>query len=324
MSILLDGNYFARKYFHGSQDKTFTQQENLDNFRHLFLYNIINVKRIFSKEYGELIIAKDFGTWRKDILKSYKAKRDEKNKDDSILEFFQVYEEMINLIKDNTNIKVISKEKTEADDIIYILSKLPGKHMVYSSDKDLVQCKNDNVAVFDFNNKRFIEKSNESISNFKLEHIIQGDTSDNISNIAWNADYQPKFAKWMLDNNNIEMSQAVLLKMIKEDSEFFNDYLVETKSKPFKSIRMGEKTAIKIVAEGNLDALLESNPIIKRNFKINQFLIDMDFIPKSIVDSILKINKDYKYKIENINELHKYCDLYNLNLVRERLSWISH
>lgn len=318
--ILIDGNYFARTFFYSAKIKSKNLEDALGNFMHLFLYNIQNAKQRFSNRFGEVVIAKDSGSWRKEILESYKSNREEKNKDPEVLEFFKVYDVLISFLKDYTNTKVIKLANIEADDIIYTLSKLPGNHLVYSGDKDLVQCLKDNVKVYDFNKSRFVEKDKEMVLRFKLEHIISGDSSDNIPNIAWNSECSKLFSDWMYTKYGIEMSEAIHFKMIKENSPFFDDFKKETGKKPFKQVRMGEKTAKEIVAEGKLKTLLNTNPIIKRNFILNQMLIDLDFIPEPIINSILNEFHNYPRKLViDFNYIYRFLDVNKLGKIRERI-----
>jgi len=318
--VLIDGNYFARRFFHSAHAKNEKLEDSLKMFRHLFLYNLINLKVRFAGKYGQLVIAKDWSSWRKEVLPSYKGNRKEKNKDPEILEFFKVYEDLASFLMDNTNIKVLSSINVEADDIIYVLSKTPGKHLVYSSDKDLIQCLNDDVDVFDFNNDRFIQKSKDVVAKFMVHHILIGDNTDNIPNITWNSNYTKEFEKWIKNKYNIDMSIKILYKFIREESLFFEEYREETKLKPFKGIRMGKKTADKLIEADGVNELINSNPIIKRNYKINEFLIDMSNIPEPIKETILNLFYNYKIKIPNFNMLYRYCDLHDLSKVKERIN----
>lgn len=316
--ILVDGNYFARRFYHlvSSQKDV----DYLDLFRHMFLDNIINIKAKYSAKYGEIVIAKDNSSWRYDVFEKYKISRKEKNKDQLIIDFYKVYDELLLLLKECTNNKVITNTKTEADDIIKILSKKPGKHLAYSGDKDIFQCINENVDYYNFNEKTIIKMDKERIEYELLIHILLGDKSDDIPNIVWNSETTKDFNNWILKKYNIVMSEKVLYKMIVENSKLFDEYIESENEKPFKNIQFGIKTVEKKISSGNLATYINSNPIIKRNFRINQSLIDLNFIPLEIENEVFKVFDDYEYKLPNINKLFQYCDIHKLTKVKERIN----
>lgn len=322
--ILIDGNYFARKFFHMAKIELKNKHMSaIDFFRHQFLINIINIKNKFSQTYGDVVIGKDYKSWRSEFYKEYKESRKEKNAEPEALEFYNIFEELCNLLIEATNTKVIKVLNAEADDILYTLSRLPGKHLAYSGDKDIGQCANENVDFYNFNDKRIVEATSERIKLNLIEHILMGDNSDDIKNVGWNAGSTKEFDKWIKNKYNITMSINVLYKLISEESTILEEYKEETNLSPFKKIRMGKETVPKYSNDENLKFLLNSNPIIKRNYLLNSFLIDMSKIPDCIKEDIINSYNNYPKKIPNYSLLYQYCDAYKLNQVKEKIRYLA-
>lgn len=167
-------------------------QEGL--LRHMILNSIRLNKRKF-QEYGELVIAcDDKNFWRKKIFPYYKAAR-KKQRNESELDWSRLFE-MLNKIRDELKeffpYVVLQVESAEADDIIASLCKKNGvelmnggteKILILSGDKDFVQLqKYANVDQYNPVLKKWVR--NKDPHKFIKEHIIKGDRSDGIPNIA--------------------------------------------------------------------------------------------------------------------------------------------
>lgn len=160
---------------------------------------ILNSIRMYNKkyrsEYGQLVIACDSSTWRRDYFPEYKYKRREARAEDQADEskldwdtVFRILNTVLEEIRDNLPYKVLKVDKAEADDIIGTLVELTqefGKHepvMIISSDKDFVQLqKYPNVSQFSPMLKKEMKEKNPR--NFLLEHIFKGDSGDGVPNI---------------------------------------------------------------------------------------------------------------------------------------------
>lgn len=316
--LLIDGNYFARRFFHIAKIDGEDVAPNM--FRYLFLENLVRVKRKF-KTYGRVVICVDWSSWRYEYYKDYKNKRKEKNKSDDMLEFYNIYNELLDLIKRNTNIVVLSVKKVEADDSIYLLSKIKGEeHIVYSGDKDLAQTISDNVKFYDFNLKDFLIYDKERLEYNMLYHILKGDISDDIPNILDKTETTKEFDNWLSKKHNITNSETILYKLVIEDSSLFIEYEEETNLKAFKRRQFGEKTINKKIDDGSIQNFINSNRLIKRNFIRNQKLIDMQYIPENIAINILKeFEIAKKPKLSNLQNIFNYCDEYNLDKLKNQL-----
>ncbi|NCP97743.1 hypothetical protein GW796_05815 [archaeon] len=75
--------------------------------------------------------------------------------------------------------------------------------------------------------------------------------------------------------------------------------------------RLGEKTAIKILSE--LDDLLSTDPLMKKHWDFNQNLVDFDYIPLEIYNSIIEEfnNQSFSY-----NGMKLMSDFVKFNLVK--------
>jgi hypothetical protein len=165
-----------------------------DLLRHMILNTIRSVRTKF-KSHGEIIIACDMGSWRKDVYPYYKANR-KKAKDASALDWkkiFEIFTQMRNDLKVNFPYRVIEVQNAEADDIIATLVKHFGNDLplassnqedilIMSPDKDFAQLHRfSNVKQYDPIRKKWIEHPDPE--QFLKEQIIKGDSVDGVPNI---------------------------------------------------------------------------------------------------------------------------------------------
>ena len=167
--------------------------QKLDIQEELIRHMILNTLRMYNKKfrdkYGQMVIACDSSSWRKEYYPQYKYKR-KASREESSMDWGQVFD-IINTVKteisENLPYKVIQVQSAEADDIIGALcmeSQEFGKNepiMIVSADKDFIQLhKYDNVRQFSPMTKKFIE--NENPRRYLFEHICKGDSGDGIPN----------------------------------------------------------------------------------------------------------------------------------------------
>jgi hypothetical protein len=147
-----------------------------------------NVK--FRKEYGQMVIACDSRSWRRDVFPQYKHGRS-KGRDESTLDWGKIFDLLsmyLEEFKANLPYKIIRINGAEADDIIGALaieSQEFGKGepvMIISSDKDFGQLqKFNNVKQFSPYLKKQIKIDNPRT--FLAEHLFKGDSGDGVPNI---------------------------------------------------------------------------------------------------------------------------------------------
>jgi len=282
-----------------SQDRPEEIEESL--IRHMILNTLRRYNTKFRDEYGELVIACDSSSWRKEVFSNYKAKRKTARKE-SDLDWNRLFT-LINTVRDElhefTHYPVIYSDRAEADDIIATLTESTqefGKHepvMIVSSDKDFLQLQRySNVKQFSPMKKSFAKVEDPHF--YKFEHVCRGDVSDGVPNILSGDEtfvdgsrQKPMRAKKITEWYDTCLSNS------HNDSD-----LVESKLR--KS--MGEDTY--------------------RNYCRNKTVIDLDYIPKDIVESIQN-NYDSQIKTKEIHKsgflnylIEKRCNLL-INSVRD-------
>lgn len=162
-----------------------------DLVRHMILNTIRSIRKKFSDEYGELVIAcDDTNYWRKQLFPYYKASR-KKARQKSPLDWNHIFQ-VLNMIRDELKeyfpYRVIQIESAEADDIIATLVQdenekviNSNKILILSGDKDFIQLhKYENIKQYDPTRKKYI--SHKSPELYIKEHILRGDAGDGIPN----------------------------------------------------------------------------------------------------------------------------------------------
>ena len=234
----------------------FTQK--MDVSEHLVRHMILNSLRMYNlkhrKEYGQMVIACDGGSWRKQIYPQYKAHR-KANRDDSGLdwtEFFRILTLVRNEIAENFPYKVIHINNIEADDVIGTLTEKTqnfGQHepvMIISSDKDFIQLQQySNVKQFSPMTKSFIKEKDPV--KYLFDHTVRGDSGDGIPNI------------------------------LSPDNTFVD----KIRQKPVSAKKVEEWYA----SRSSLDTVM--NQETYRNFQRNTALIDLSKVPQDKKDSII-------------------------------------
>jgi len=206
------------------------------------------------KEYGQMVIACDGGSWRKQIYPQYKAHR-KANRDDSGLdwtEFFRILTLVRNEIAENFPYKVVHINNIEADDIIGTLTEKTqnfGQHepvMIISSDKDFIQLQQySNVKQFSPMIKSFIKEKDPV--KYLFDHTVRGDSGDGIPNI------------------------------LSPDNTFVD----KIRQKPVSA----KKVDAWYASRSSLDTVM--NQETYRNFQRNTALIDLSKVPQDKKDSII-------------------------------------
>ena len=158
-----------------------------DLIRHMILNSLRSIHNKFKKDYGDMVIAYDSGSWRKDVFPYYKAGR-RKSRDKSIIDWGKLFTHLNQLkeeLKEALPYKIIAVSRCEADDIIGCLVRLIGSHekvMIVSGDRDFIQLHNKNVQQYDPVQKKRV-KDRLSPADFLYEHILRGCTGDGVPNV---------------------------------------------------------------------------------------------------------------------------------------------
>jgi hypothetical protein len=169
--------------------------------RHVTLSTIKSYKKKYGKEYGDIVICCDGRKyWRRDFFPHYKAGR-KKAREASDLDWgliFDTLSEMRDDLAKHFPYKVMHIERCEADDIIAALTKYAQENelvqeglveesqkiLILSSDKDFKQLQlYPNVKQWSPMQKKYVTATQREIIEYKIEHIVKGDSGDGIPNI---------------------------------------------------------------------------------------------------------------------------------------------
>ena len=158
--------------------------------RHMILNSLRMHNQKNREEFGQMVIACDSSSWRKEIFPEYKAAR-KKSREKSKLDwnnFFTMVNTVRDEIKENFPYPVVTVDRAEADDIIGILvSELQefGRHeeiLIVSGDKDFLQLQQfSNVKQYSPVQRKFLECDDPH--RYLFEHICKGDASDGVPNV---------------------------------------------------------------------------------------------------------------------------------------------
>ena len=239
----------------------------------------------FKDKYGELVVCADHPiVWRKAFFPHYKARRAGKRSKDPLDDFNRIADvsnEFLNILKTKSPYKVIQTNHAEGDDVVSILSRQPGKHVVISADKDLTMLKSDNVDVFNPLKKQFVDNG----SLFRLSLVVSGDPDDDVPNIL-------------------------------SDDDCFVD--PDKRQKPLRAnVKEHLYDTVKRLPHGKFDITHAFNPQsfplvkgievdqIRKNFERNDKLINLSRIPLILVD---RVNDDF------LNAEYNDVDLINFTI----------
>ena len=159
--------------------------------RHIALSNILQYKKKYGPEYGEVVICCDGREyWRKEVFPYYKGDR-KKKRDDSGVDYkliFEILAEMRTDIKEVFPYRVIHLDRAEADDVIAVLcewsqtngliqegiEETPQKMIIISEDMDFPQLQKwSNVYQFAPRKKKMIKMSQRDLYEKYITHIVK-------------------------------------------------------------------------------------------------------------------------------------------------------
>tara|TARA_B110000902_G_scaffold252419_1_gene313865 strand:+ start:335 stop:1186 length:852 start_codon:yes stop_codon:yes gene_type:complete len=227
---------------------------NEDTIRHMILNSIRMYTKKHKAEYGQVVIACDGGSWRRDVFPQYKWSR-RNNRKESKLDFDMVFS-ALNKVRDeiaaNMPYKLVYIRNVEADDIIGVICDQTQEFgqnepvLIISADKDFIQLqKYNNIRQYSPMTKKFIQDPNPR--KYIFEHTLKGDSSDGIPNV--------------LSGDNCFVEGIRQSPMTKKKIELYLEHAED------------------------LENFME--PEIYRNYKRNQMLIDLSYIPEEIRTDII-------------------------------------
>lgn len=226
--------------------------------RHMVLNSLRSYVRQFKEKYGEIIICCDSKKyWRRDIFPFYKSNR-KKARDESGFDWTLIFETLNKIrdeLKENFPYKVIDVEGAEADDVIGVLSAR------LSPSEDILILSSD---------KDFVQLQ-------KYENVTQ---------------YSPILKRFLkTDDPHLYVKEHI----IKGDrGDGIPNFLSAD-----NVFALGERQ--KVINKKKLDEWLKLKPEefcvnenMLRNFKRNQMLVDLDYIPDSISAQIVEAYENVK------------------------------
>lgn len=247
-----------------------------------FILNSLRSNHVLHKaKYGNMVLACDSKSWRKEIFPQYKWKRQEaKEKDDSGINWDFVYEavnELLLEIQQYLPFLVIKVPGAEGDDIIAVLTELLSTQdtdsvetdifgdrevepiLITSSDRDNFQLHAyKNVKQFSPMDKKLIRPA-VSPRAALIEKIVKGDPGDGIPGLLCSDDH--------------------------------------FKNPPVKRIVMSAKKKESLITAIDNNSIIDM--IEYTNYKRNLNLISYEYIPNDIKDAIIN---EYSLRIKSVSK----------------------
>ena len=168
--------------------------------KHMIFTALLDFKKKYGKKYGDFLFAVDGDNyWRKSAFPYYKCRR-KAAKEKSDYDWEYIHRAIDETLKDLIEFfpyKSVEVEGAEGDDVIGVMCKWlqdnelrqnglmiePQQILILSSDQDHVQCqKYRGVDQWSPSQQKFV-KTDSSIHEFLIEHIVYGDSGDGIPNI---------------------------------------------------------------------------------------------------------------------------------------------
>lgn len=224
--------------------------------RHMVLNTIrANVRKF--REYGEVVIACDNKRyWRRDVFPYYKAHR-KKAREDSGHDWTTIFE-CLNKVRDELKVhspyRVIDVDGAEADDVIGVLVKK------YAPTQKMMILSSD-------------------------KDFVQLHTNPNVSQ------YSPTMKKAIKTDDAVKQLKELIISGDKGDG--IPNILSEDNC-IVDGIRQKALTKPRLAEMMNTDLAADGTDGLKRNWARNQQLIDLSFIPESVVKSILDTYENTK------------------------------
>ena len=251
-----------------------------DLVRHMVLNSLRAHKVKFSAEYGEMVIAcDDKNYWRKQVYPYYKANR-KKEREASELDWNTLFESLNNIrqeLKDYFPYKVIQVDHAEADDIIAVLVK------EYHSQGKLLILSGDK----DFGQLQ------------KYPNVTQ---------------YSPVLKKYISCTNPDLFLKEHILKG--DSSDGIPNFLSED-NVFVMGIRQSPVTSKRLAGWILQEPEQFCNEAMLRNYKRNQRLIDLEFVPDDIKTQTLE---QYNTQIKDRSKLFNYFIQYQLKNLMEHIN----
>lgn len=264
-----------------------------DTFRVAILKSLRKYNRLFSKDYGRMVIACDDRSlpyWRKEYNPHYKGNRKTYDSPIPWKLCTDWTDRLTREIKEHFPYTVVSIPGAEADDIIAVCAIHYGpneKVMVGSRDHDFKQLKKfPNVYLYDPVKDEEIEYTAQQAKDYLFEHIILGDRGDGIPNIM-----SPENIFVDVDEYGKQKSRQKIIRKTKV-ATWYSDYGFESPEEFCDSPEMLER------------------------FNRNTQMIDLTLTPQIFVDHIKQTIDDGPLSLTNDNILPYLSSLQDPELIK--------
>lgn len=305
--ILIDFSAIAYQSMHGAvsavkPNVNETGKYCTEDFAPFMVYKILSsifdVQQRFAN-CGDVVLCLDgegSRNWRKTVYPMYKSSRPIQRQESPINfnEVFNILDTLVNTLTEASPYKVVKVPEAEGDDVIMVLAKeLPAPTMIISSDKDIIQMQRyPGIKQYSPMTQSFVTyetKHEDSMDNWLLEHVVLGDATDDVPRVVDGLEFTEAFKKF-LAFNNIETDVLTVRNgnwftwVEKGFTEHKKNSIVPD---IFVKPRFGISTAKKAIkACGGLEAWLNSDARLRRNYELNKTLVLEEGIPGPIREDI--------------------------------------
>lgn len=259
-----------------------------DLVRHMVLNSLRMYRSKFSNKYGELVICcDDKNYWRRELFPYYKIHR-KKDRDESGLDWHTIFT-VLNGIRDDLRdqfpYKVIQIEHAEADDIIGALCHKFGHLGITNGSAEPILILS--------SDKDFVQLQ-------KYANVEQ---------------YSPMQKKFVTCSNPARYIHEHILKGDRGDGvpNFLSNDDVFVTGK-----RQTPLSSKKVDAWNGINPEDYCDERMLRNYRRNQQLVDLDFIPQNIQDQVIEVFDNYK-----LNERSKIFNYFIKNKMKNMMEVIS-
>jgi len=294
-----------------------------NEYKDIFIYSVINTISTMKQKFfaDEIVLAIDTKPyWRTDLWKGYKHGR--KSNDRSGIDWSALGDtirEILDILDESSNIRVIRIPGIEGDDILFVLSEELSKRgndvIVKSIDHDIYYClAYENVKYWQVKHSvkdkkcGFVQFNESELTKMKFEHVFFGDPGDSIFPVTAFTQFSKKFREIYPEMTELK----VWPKRFEIDQAFIQKY----GESAYKHPRFGAKSYYKKRdKEGFTDEdFLNRNPIHKLNLELNKKISLPEYIPNKIKKEIIsEYDKEHPEKdAKRLNEYFLQNNLFNL------------
>lgn len=226
--------------------------------RHMVLNSLRSYTKQFKNKYGDVVIACDSKKyWRRDVFPFYKANR-KADREKSPFDWHLIFETLNKIrteLKENFPYKIVEVEGAEADDIIAVLTARVAPH--------------EEVLILS-SDKDFVQLQ-------KYPNVAQ---------------YSPILKRFVKTENPAEYIKEHIIRGDRGDG-------IPNFLSPDNTFVIGERQ--KVINKKKLVEWINSDPqqfcvneVMLRGYMRNQMLVDLDFIPEDLKQSIVEVYEDTK------------------------------